>query len=74
MTIHTRRTKYLNAKRHPLIIKATCGLDDQGMPFGIQILGAPGMDRHVLEVAASLERVLAANPATARPIPDIKKL
>ena len=51
-----------------------CGLDDQGMPFGIQILGAPGMDRHVLEVAASLERVLAANPATARPIPDIKKL
>ena len=51
-----------------------CGVDDQGMPFGIQILGAPGMDRHVLEVAAALEHVMAANPKTARPIPDLDKL
>lgn len=51
-----------------------CGLDDEGMPFGIQVLGAPGMDRQVLEIAAALERVLAGNPETARPIPDIQKL
>ena len=51
-----------------------CGLDAEGMPFGIQVLGPPGADRHVLEVAAALERVLAANPTTARPIPDIAKL
>lgn len=51
-----------------------CGLDEHGMPFGIQVLGPPGADRHVLEVAAALERVLASNPATARPIPDIAKL
>jgi len=51
-----------------------CGLDDEGMPFGIQVLGAPGMDRRVLEIAVALERVLAGNPSTARPILDIQKL
>lgn len=51
-----------------------CGLDEHGMPFGIQVLGPPGADRHVLEVAAALERVLASNSATARPVPDIAKL
>ncbi len=51
-----------------------CGVDDQGMPFGIQVLGPPGADRFVLEVASALEAVLAADPATARPIPDLSKL
>jgi amidase len=51
-----------------------CGVDDQGMPFGIQVLGAPGTDRHVLEVSAALERILAANPDTRRPLPDLDKL
>ncbi len=51
-----------------------CGLDDEGMPFGIQVLGPPGADRHVLEVACALERILAATPQTARPLPDLPKL
>ncbi|WNK00726.1 amidase family protein [Thalassospiraceae bacterium LMO-JJ14] len=51
-----------------------CGLDDQGMPFGIQVLGAPGRDRQVLEIAAALERQLAAHADTARPLPDLGKL
>ena len=51
-----------------------CGVDDQGMPFGIQVLGAPGTDRHVMEVSAALERILAANPDTRRPLPDLDKL
>lgn len=51
-----------------------CGVDEQGMPFGIQVLGAPGTDRHVLEVSAALERILAANPDTRRPLPDLGKL
>jgi Asp-tRNA(Asn)/Glu-tRNA(Gln) amidotransferase A subunit family amidase len=50
------------------------GRDHKGLPFGIQVVGPNGADRFVLEVAASLERVLAQNPATARPLPDIKKL
>ena len=51
-----------------------CGLDDQKMPFGIQILSAPGRDRLVVEVAKALEDVLASHPTTMRPIPDLAKL
>lgn len=51
-----------------------CGVDADGMPFGIQVLGPPGGDRRVLEVAAALEAVLAQDPLTARPLPDIPVL
>ena len=51
-----------------------CGLDHAGMPFGIQILSAPGNDRLVAEVAKALEIVLADNTATKRPVPDLSKL
>lgn len=51
-----------------------CGVDHLGMPFGIQVIGPNGSDALVLEVAYALEQVLAANPATARPIPDLGKL
>ncbi len=51
-----------------------CGLDDKGLPFGIQIIGPNGSDAKVLRVAAAIEAVLAADPLTARPLPDIKML
>ena len=51
-----------------------CGLDHAGMPFGIQVLSAPGNDRLVIEVARALESVLASHEATARPIPDLDRL
>ena len=51
-----------------------CGLDHKQMPFGIQILSAPGRDRLVIEVAKALEEVLAAHPETMRPLPDLAKL
>jgi Asp-tRNA(Asn)/Glu-tRNA(Gln) amidotransferase A subunit family amidase len=51
-----------------------CGVDDLGLPFGIQILGPRGGDRKILEIARALEPVLAADPATARPLPDLTKL
>ncbi|MDA0997707.1 MAG: amidase family protein [Proteobacteria bacterium] len=51
-----------------------CGLDAAGMPFGIQVLGPPGADRHVLAVAAAIERQLARHPETARPVPDLAAL
>jgi Asp-tRNA(Asn)/Glu-tRNA(Gln) amidotransferase A subunit family amidase len=44
------------------------------MPFGIQIVGPNGSDELVLQVAHSLEQVLAQNPETRRPIPDPSKL
>jgi amidase len=51
-----------------------CGLDEEGMPFGIQVLGPPGADRQVLEVACALEQVLESTPDTSRPLPDLSKL
>ena len=51
-----------------------CGRDEHGMPFGIQVVGPNGSDGLVLEVAHALEQVLADNPATSRPIPDLKQL
>ena len=51
-----------------------CGLDHAGMPFGIQVIGPPGADARVLEVAHALEQVLAVNKETARPIPPLPVL
>ena len=51
-----------------------CGLDDMNMPFGVQILGAPGSDRLVIRVAKALEEVLAKHAETARPLPDLTNL
>jgi Asp-tRNA(Asn)/Glu-tRNA(Gln) amidotransferase A subunit family amidase len=51
-----------------------CGLDHAGMPFGIQVIGPNGADALVLEVAHALEQVLALDPATRRPVPDLAKL
>ena len=44
------------------------------MPFGIQIVGPRGGDAFVLSVAAALERLLAGDKRTARPIPDLARL
>ena len=52
-------------------IALPCGLDQAGMPFGIQVLGAPGNDKAVIEIAKSLETILAQNDKTRRPAPKI---
>jgi amidase len=48
-----------------------CGVDHGGMPFGIQLIGPPGADAHILEVAYALESVLARDTQTARPLPPL---
>ena len=58
---------------HPAI-SLPVGLDDHGMPFGLQIVGPRGGDAKVLAVAAALERLLAGDARTARPKPDLTKL
>jgi amidase len=58
---------------HPAI-SLPLGLDRNGMPFGLQIVGPRGGDALVLQVAAALETQLATDPRTARPIPDIAAL
>ena len=51
-----------------------CGVDEQGMPFGLQIVGAARADRQVLAIARALEEALAARPGLARPLPTLSKL
>lgn len=58
---------------HPAV-SLPVGRDAAGMPFGLQIVGPRGGDAFVLGVAASLERLLAGDAATARPVPDIARL
>lgn len=58
----------------PAACSLPCGVDHLGMPFGIQVVGPNGSDAHVLEVAHSLEQLMATDPDTARPIVDLAKL
>ena len=57
-----------------LVLSLPVGLDPNGMPFGLQIIGPRGGDALVLGVAAALERLLADDVRTARPVPDIGRL
>jgi len=51
-----------------------CGLNDHGLPFGIQVIGPNGSDSKVLAVASALESVLSADSGTARPVPDLEAI
>jgi Asp-tRNA(Asn)/Glu-tRNA(Gln) amidotransferase A subunit family amidase len=58
---------------HPAL-SLPVGLDRNGMPFGLQIVGPRGGDAFVLAAAAALERALAGDARTRRPVPDLAKL
>jgi Asp-tRNA(Asn)/Glu-tRNA(Gln) amidotransferase A subunit family amidase len=58
---------------HPAV-SLPVGLDANGMPFGLQIVGRRGGDAALLAVAAELETLLAGDARTARPVPDIGRL
>lgn len=55
---------------HPAL-SLPVGVDHDGMPFGLQIVGPRGGDTLVLAVAAALENLLEQDPQTARPVPDL---
>ncbi|RAI00553.1 hypothetical protein DLJ53_14920 [Acuticoccus sediminis] len=50
------------------------GKDGHGMPFGLQVIGPRGADRKILAIAAAIEAQFAADPVTARPLPDLAAL
>jgi amidase len=58
---------------HPAL-SLPVGLDRNGMPFGLQIVGPRGGDALVLRVAHQLETLLANDARTARPTPDLAAL
>lgn len=58
---------------HPAI-SLPLGVDEAGMPFGLQIVGPRGGDAIVLAVAAAIEAAVAGDASLARPVPDIAAL
>lgn len=58
---------------HP-VTALPCGLDEAGLPFGIQVIGPMYGDHNLLSAAAALEHILAAADATVRPVPDFAAL
>jgi len=58
---------------HPAL-SLPVGLDRNGMPFGLQIVGPRGGDALVLRIAGELEALLAGDARTARPVPDLAAL
>jgi Asp-tRNA(Asn)/Glu-tRNA(Gln) amidotransferase A subunit family amidase len=66
-------TYYLSLTGHPCI-SIPCGLEPTGTPFALQICGPAHQDKFVLDVAEAIERRLARDPCTARPLPDLVPL
>ncbi len=63
-------TSSLTVVGHP-VVALPCGLDPQGTPFGIQVVGPMYADRFTLGAAHALEQLFAADPALARPVPSL---
>ncbi len=66
-------TYYLSLTGHPAI-SIPCGLEPTGTPFALQITAAAGRDKFLLDAAEAIETILARDPRTARPLPDLEKL
>ncbi len=58
---------------HP-VTALPCGLDDLGLPFGLQLIGPVYSDRRLLSIAKALEELFADDATMARPVPDFTRL
>lgn len=58
---------------HPSLV-IPVGVDEAGLPFGLQIVGRRGADLEVLAIGAALEAALAGEAELARPRPDLGRL
>ncbi|GBQ91628.1 amidase [Acetobacter nitrogenifigens DSM 23921 = NBRC 105050] len=58
---------------HPCV-SIPVGVDERGMPFGLQIVGPRGADSLVLQTAAAIEAAFSTSPTLRRPVPDITAL
>ena len=55
-------------------IALPCGVDEHGMPFGLQVVGRFGGDIELLDTAEALERAFAGIAGLGRPLPDVAAL
>ena len=63
-------TNALSTTGNP-VVSLPCGKDEDGMPFGFQIVGPRRSDAYLLGVAKALEQVFQGDPELARPVPPI---
>jgi amidase len=55
-------------------ISLPCGVDEHGMPFGLQVTGRFHGDHELLDAAEAMEAAFARIPGLGRPRPDLAKL
>jgi Asp-tRNA(Asn)/Glu-tRNA(Gln) amidotransferase A subunit family amidase len=55
-------------------ISLPCGVDEHGMPFGLQVIGRFRRDRELLDIATAMEQAFDRLPELARPRPDLAQL
>lgn len=65
-------TSSLTVVGHP-VVALPCGLDANGLPFGIQIVGPMYGDHRLLSAARAIEQVFAEDQALRRPVAPIKE-
>ena len=56
------------------VISLPCGVDEHGMPFGLQVTGRFRGDSDLLNAAEAMEQAFANIPSLGRPRPDLAKL
>jgi Asp-tRNA(Asn)/Glu-tRNA(Gln) amidotransferase A subunit family amidase len=66
-------TNGLSVTANP-VVALPLGLDEDGLPFGVQIVGPRNADWRLLAVAAAIETAGAADAALSRPRPDLARL
>lgn len=66
-------TYVITLTTHPAI-SLPCGLDERGLPFGLQVVGAFRGDLQLLGAAQGMEQAFAAKPGLRRPLPDVARL
>jgi len=55
-------------------IALPCGVDQQGMPFGLQVVGRFGGDIELLDAATAMEQAFNSVAELRRPLPDTRLL
>ncbi|MCZ6889009.1 MAG: amidase [Gammaproteobacteria bacterium] len=66
-------TSSITVVGHP-VVALPCGLDENGTPFGIQVIGKTYGDLDLLCVSHALEQAFAPDPLLSRPQPDFEAL
>jgi len=55
-------------------VSLPCGVDEQGMPFGLQMIAPLRKDGRLMQMAHAVEQAFAQDKRYARPKPDLSKL